>query len=105
MLDAGYWMLERRRNIRSPNAKERGCLPGGTGCYSATLSCPLVRNGDPGCYTGCYKVQHRVLHFRKSNVLGLKSKVGRRKIGGLNFRTIESVSGYALPTCLTAFTI
>src|SRR4051794_38413846 len=39
-----------------------GCLPGGTGCYSATLPGPLVQNGDPGCYKGCYKVQHRVLH-------------------------------------------
>jgi len=33
-----------------------------TGCYSATLPGPLMRNRDPGCYTGCYKVLHRVLH-------------------------------------------
>jgi hypothetical protein len=39
------------------------CLPGGTGCYSATLPGPLVRNGDPGCYIGCYKLLRRVLHF------------------------------------------
>jgi hypothetical protein len=36
-----------------------------TGCYSATLPSPLVRNGDPGCYIGCYKVLHRVLHSSK----------------------------------------
>jgi hypothetical protein len=46
------------------------CLPWGdiftprTGCYSATLPGPLVRNGDSRCYIGCYKVLHRVLHFQ-----------------------------------------
>ena len=47
----------------APLEMDRGCLPGGTGCYSATLPGPLIRNGDPGCYTGCYKVLRRVLHF------------------------------------------
>src|SRR6266850_2937171 len=42
-----------------------GCLPGGTGCYSATSPDPLVQDRDPGCYKGCYKVLHKVLHFLK----------------------------------------
>src|SRR5438445_12055424 len=42
-----------------------GCLPGGTGCYTATSPSPLVQDCGSGCYKGCYKVQQRVLHFSK----------------------------------------
>src|SRR6266849_3286240 len=34
-----------------------------TGCYSATLPSPIVRNRDSGCYKRCYGALHRVLHF------------------------------------------
>jgi hypothetical protein len=51
-------------------SERRVAFPGGTGCYSATSPSPLTRNRDPGCYIGCYKVLHRVLHFE---VQGLKS--------------------------------
>ena len=45
----------------------QGCLPGGTGCYSATLPSPLVHNRDPGCNTGCYKVQQKVLQVESES--------------------------------------
>jgi hypothetical protein len=50
-------------------AKGGGWLPGGTGCYSATLPIPLVQNRD----SGCYKVQHRVLQTR---LIGQNSEWG-----------------------------
>jgi len=50
-------------NCRMWRPVERGyTLIPRTGCYSATSVGPLARNHDSGCYTGCYKPLHRVLH-------------------------------------------
>jgi hypothetical protein len=64
------WVTEGGKRIEEENGDEdkAGGLTPCTGCYSATLTGPLVQNRDPGCYIGCYKVLHRVLHFSKSKV-------------------------------------
>jgi len=49
----------------------------GAGCYSATSPGPLVRNRDPGCYIGCYKVLLSVLHFQNRCESGMYFGVER----------------------------